>query len=500
MSEHKPRRRTQSSWDPPTVVYQPDGQVADPAAVRKALLRNAPEAKAKQEGPKPEGSEAAEAAGAADPKDAPREPGDRGPDEGAPLVSPAIHDDLTVRMPGKSGMQDDPTVHVPGKAARSRDFQDDPTRLAPIRTPPTSNIPPPRSDHDDDEERSPQGLQETVQWILKKHGSKLWWLHTAYALGLGAFVVSYAQKGFERARWLAVSVGVAWLVVVLFFRLFGSGARQDFSTAWRSARLRFLVMTYVLKNLYQGMLFFLLPFYWKSASFEVSNRWFVVLLGACALLATLDLVFDRVLMRWKFLASIFYGVTLFACLNLVIPALLPNTRTLYTLMSAAAIAVLGFTMLHLPLGALRSPGGVALLLTALVGGTGLAYATRRAIPPVPMYLSNAAVGPLTLPDGRLAMEVKALHESVIEKLLAVTDVVVPGGKGDRLHHVWRLNGVEIYRAPEETSVVQGPEATVRLQSSLSGRKLPPRLVGHWAVDVETEDGQLVGRVSFDVKE
>jgi hypothetical protein len=41
---------------------------------------------------------------------------------------------------------------------------------------------------------------------------------------------------------------------------------------------------------------------------------------------------------------------------------------------------------------------------------------------------------------------------------------------------------------------------VRLKSSLTGRNLPARLVGRWTVDVETEDGQLVGRVAFEVKE
>ncbi|HSN98046.1 MAG TPA: DUF5924 family protein, partial [Candidatus Nanopelagicales bacterium] len=378
---------------------------------------------------------------------------------------------------------------------RQSDPQDDMTVKAPPRAPRVSE-----AGEDEGEDREPEGLKETARWLLKKHASKLWWLHTFYALGLGAFVVSYANKGFDRARWLAVSVGAAWLVVILFFRLFGSGARQDFATAWRSNRLRFLVMTYVLKNLYQGMLFFLLPFYWKSATLDAPNRWFLLLLGGCAVLSTLDLVFDRVLMRWKFLASIFYGVTLFGCLNLVIPALLPNTRTLYTLLSAAGIAVLGFTMLHLPLGMLRSPVGVGLLVGALGAGMGLSYASREMIPPVPMHLSSAAVGPAKLSDGRLAMEVKSLHASVIEQLLAVTDVVAPGGKGDRLHHVWRQGGQEVYRAPEETSRVEGPEGAVRLESSLTGRRLPAKLGGRWTVDVETEDGQLVGRVAFEVKE
>lgn len=467
-------------WDPPTVVYMPDGQTATgPEALRRlrkegAVGHDDPTVALPGKGPAP-------FTGGPDDRTLLRE-GPRG-----------IEHDVTIKRepgagpPGFTGIENDVTI--------KRGPEHDPTVKAPPRAPGvvTHGI------HLEEDEE-PRGLKGMVRWLLHKHGSKLWWLHTVYALSLGAFVVAFAQKGFAHARWLAITLGVAWLVVMVFFRVFGTGARQDFATAWRGARLRFLVMTYVLKNLYQGMLFFLLPFYWKSASLDAPNRWFVLLLGCCAVVSTFDLVFDRVLMRWKLFASIFYGVTLFSCLNLVIPALLPNTRTLWTLLSAAGIAVLAFTTLHLPLGALRHPAGIALLVGAVAAGPGLAYATREYIPPVPMHLSNAAVGPTRLPDGRLAMEVKKLHASVIEQLLAVTDVVVPGGKGDRLRHVWRREGKEIYRAPEERSRVAGPEGAVRLQSSLSGKNLPARLVGSWTVDVETEDGQLVGRVPFEVTE
>jgi hypothetical protein len=255
-------------------------------------------------------------------------------------------------------------------------------------------------------------------------------------------------------------------------------------------------MTYALKNLYQGMLFFLLPFYWKSTTFWAPNSWFVVLLGICAFLSTLDIVFDRVVFRFRALASLFHGVALFGCLNLVVPALFPDTRTLYSLLVAMGITVLGFWTIHVSLAMLRDRRWILLFFLSATAALGGAYAGRTAIPPVPMYVSRGAVGPMVLPDGRLAMVVHELHPSVIDKLIAITDVVVPGGKGDRLVHVWRHDGDEIHRATETTSRVDGPEGTVRLRSALSGRELPKRLIGSWAIDVETQDGQLVGRVSF----
>ncbi|WP_437735242.1 DUF5924 family protein [Sorangium sp. So ce1335] len=478
---HPKARVPDAFGEAPTIVYMPgDG----PGPVPGAAPPGAPGA----------------------PRGGPAAPGDR--DRGA-------LDDVTLRMPPRAGAPgaepEDRTLKMPARPARSAEPEDRtlkmparPARSAEEDDAPTVKAEPKASfvdlDAEAEEEGRPQDFKSSVRAFFKRHHKKLWWLHTAYALSLGAFVVTFAQKGFQHARFLAISVSIAWLLVLLFFRLFGTGARQDFATAWRGARLRFLVMTYVLKNLYQGMLFFLLPFYWKSASLDAPNRWFVLLLGGCAVLSTLDLVFDRVLMRWKTLASVFYGVTLFACLNLVIPALLPNTRTLYTLLSAALVSVLGFCTLHLPFGALWSRVGVVFLVVASAAGVGLAYGTRQIIPPVPMHLSSAAVGPSILPDGRLAMSVKSLHFSVIRELRAVTDVVVPGGDGDRLLHVWRHEGREVLRAPEETLRVPGPEGAVRLKSQLVGGSLPRKLAGHWTVDVETQDGQLVGRTSFEVTE
>jgi hypothetical protein len=337
--------------------------------------------------------------------------------------------------------------------------------------------------------------------FLRERTKQLWWLHSAYALALGAGVVAFARQGFEHARWMAVSLGLAWLLVVLVFRLFASGGEvRAFDAPDPKTRVRFFVMTYALKNLYQGMLFFLLPFYWKSMTPDATNVWFSLMLGACAVLSTIDIVFDRVLMRFRWLASAFHGFTLFACLNLVIPALLPDTRTLYTLLGAAAIAVVSFWTLHVTKRALRKKAYAGVFVASVAAGVSLAYVARTGVPPVPMYVSKAGVGPEQLPDGRLAMEVKTLRPEVIEKLIAVTDVVVPGGKGDRLRHLWRHKGEPVHRTTEETSRIAGPKGVVRLRSMLTAEDKPASLLGGWSVDVETDDGQLVGRTEFEVVE
>lgn len=333
--------------------------------------------------------------------------------------------------------------------------------------------------------------------FFARHGHLLWWLHSAYALTFGAFVMMYAAEGYERARWMVVLLCAGWLVLVLFFRHFGQGRRQQERITDVKSKLRFYVMTTALKNLYQSMLFFLVPFYWKAATLDADNRFFLYLLGLLALLSTIDVVFDQVLMRYKGPASIVYLFILFACLNLVLPAIFPDTRTLLTLLAAAALATVVFFTMHVPVKNLLRPMWFLALLVSVGAAVGAAYAGRRGIPPVPMYVSVGAVGPELLPDGRLSMHVSVLHESLITEMHALTDVITPGGRGDNLLHVWRHRGLEVQRGPSEPAV-DPPPGSVRLRSTLRSFHIPSDRTGPWSIDVVTEDDQLVGRVAFEV--
>jgi hypothetical protein len=146
------------------------------------------------------------------------------------------------------------------------------------------------------------------------------------------------------------------------------------------------------------------------------------------------------------------------------------------LLVASLITVVGFWTIHMSLVMLRDRRWIGLFFVSVFAALGIAYSARTAIPPVPMYVSWGAVGTIVLPTGKLGMVVHELDPSVIDKLIAITDVVVPGGKGDALVHVWRHNGTEVHRATETTSKVDGPAGSIRLRSGLSGRDLPKRLV------------------------
>ena len=54
----------------------------------------------------------------------------------------------------------------------------------------------------------------------------------------------------------------------------------------------------------------------------------------------------------------------------------------------------------------------------------------------------------------------------------MTDVVVPGGKGDRLVHVWTHEGELVQRATDVDPQAYGPVGTLRLRSNLEAEDLP----------------------------
>ncbi len=344
---------------------------------------------------------------------------------------------------------------------------------------------------------TPRGRLARVRLFLKKHGHKFWWLHSIWALCLGIGVMLLARKGFEYLRWVATAMGGSWLLFLVFFRLYRSGARRK--VEGKAAKVGFVAMTYVMKNMYQGMLFFLLPFYWNSSTFGSANFWFVVGLAVCALLSTLDVVFDNYVMRWRALASLLYLVTVFGCLNLVLPVLLPAWPVFWTLLLAAGLSAMVFLTLHIRLRFLVTRAGIVLTLVVMAVAISGAYAGRRAIPPVPYYLQATAAGTVSLADGRVVDAPGPVPAVELPKVVATTDVALPAGGNEPFQHIWRREGREIARVTPQSSRLEGKPHALRLRSQLPAKQLPDERLGEWVVDVETAGGQLVGRADFTVR-
>jgi len=212
----------------------------------------------------------------------------------------------------------------------------------------------------------------------------------------------------------------------------------------------------------------------------------------------MDVIFDNFLMKWRGASSIYYGFTLFACLNLAIPALLPDTGVLPSMLSAAGVTVVAFWGFHFPIRLLKKPLYAGLLVVLVTSGVSGAYFARMVIPPVPLYIKSGAVGPSTLKDFRLEMEVQAVHSSGFRGMHATTEVVIPGGAGDEFEHVWRHNNEAVHTTAGDILMIMEGEGVIRIHSEFPESAIPSEPAGDWSVDVLTSDGMLIGRVHFRV--
>jgi hypothetical protein len=126
-----------------------------------------------------------------------------------------------------------------------------------------------------------------LSWF-QRHKDKLWWAHSGYALLLGIGIMWLGARDFTYLRIAVFHVGLIWVISLLLPKLLG---HPRLPSKW-APRIR-LAANFFSRNLYQQVLFFVLPIYYASASFPSRNFFFVALVGLSATLSTLDIVYDR---------------------------------------------------------------------------------------------------------------------------------------------------------------------------------------------------------------
>ena len=332
---------------------------------------------------------------------------------------------------------------------------------------------------------------------IKRFLKRVWWFHSFFALFFGVGLMLFARAGLAHADKVMMALFVSWLLmfVALRFIVGPTNRKENEGIARKGVRV---ATNYVIKQFYQQMFFFLTPLYASSATWSLSsfNWWIAPLLLVCAVISTMDIVFDNVIMERRWLAAAMYGLAMFGVLNVLLPLVVGldhlNGLFIAALATPISVALLSFSARQVfsPTGAVFTVMTTAVLFAAVFVG-------RTAIPPAPLAMPETAVGhgPANtyecLPPSK-----HALRANQLDGLRCGSMLREPGGLKERVMHSWSFDGKEL--ALEEPRQIPCDGDAVVFVSEFPQAKLPADPAGKWSCTTLTLGGQLVGVRKFEV--
>jgi hypothetical protein len=311
-----------------------------------------------------------------------------------------------------------------------------------------------------------------------------------FASGLASFLL--VERQAELAQGLALVMLVSWLWLIL------ENVLRQRIAQWFGFELPPPMLRYATQMIHQESLFFVLPFFFITTTWNSGQLLFSGLLAAAALVSIIDPLYYKWLApkRWLFLA--YHTLTLFAVLLTALPIIFKLTTPQSYQLALAAAVLLSFPSLFAIITVQRWWRGLLLVgLTLAIGAGG--WLARVWVPPATLWLTEVAV--TTELDNQTrapGASIKQLSVAQLRSqgLFAYTAINAPRGLNERIYHVWRRDGGEVERIALDIygGRKQGYRAWTHKQN------FPTDAVGRWQVQVLTEAGQMIGVLRFRVVE
>lgn len=311
-----------------------------------------------------------------------------------------------------------------------------------------------------------------------------------FASGLASFLLVERQAGL--AQGLALVMLVSWLWLIL------ENVLRQRIAQWFGFELPPPMLRYATQMIHQESLFFVLPFFFITTTWNSGQLLFSGLLAGAALVSIIDPLYYKWLApkRWLFLA--YHTLTLFAVLLTALPIIFKLTTPQSYELALAAAVLLSFPSLFAIITVQRWWRGLLLVgLTLAIGAGG--WLARVWVPPATLWLTEVAV--TTELDNQTrapGASIKQLSVAQLRSqgLFAYTAINAPRGLNERIYHVWRRDGGEVERIALDINGgrKEGYRAWTHKQN------FPADAVGRWQVQVLTEAGQMIGVLRFKVVE
>ncbi len=311
------------------------------------------------------------------------------------------------------------------------------------------------------------------------------------SLAGGLLTLFVFRRGLPHVAWIVGYLLLLWLLFGVLAQVRGSlEASQR-----RSRRLLVAAADYTIQTLYHGLLLFVLPAYYVSATLTSVNVAFLALLVALALLATVDPWYRALVRPRPWLGYIFFVVSIFAALNVALP--LVGLPPFPSLVASAFVASVALTpVVRRQRRATWLAAARATVAAGVVAAT-LATLGRAWIPPAPLFLAGGAIAWNVGSVESIEPLADAIGASELKErgLVAYTAIYAPAGLRQPVSHVWRRNG-EVVTVVALSPVQGGRRQGFRTLSRKT--TFPADPAGRWTVDVMTGSGQLIGRLRFRV--
>lgn len=309
------------------------------------------------------------------------------------------------------------------------------------------------------------------------------------SLTIGFATVILWERGFDFIRWIFIYLIVISVTTLIGIRLLTRYAEK------KAFSYSIICIDFINQNLYQDMLFFLLPIYWSSATVISLNIIFVLILLTLCVITTFDNLYKNLLLRNTYIRYVFFVFVLFAFLNFSLPVLL-GIKNIWSLYLSIFISILILTPLFIPLKRVPPFKKYHAFYIIAIGAMSflLLSISKPFIPPVPLSLKHGVVSKGIDRDAREPIApFKKINSSELGEAYCYTRLFAPHGVKERLWHVWRREGRIVQKV--QLNVSGGRKEGFRTWSK---KTIRGNDAGRWAVDVVTDGGQLVGRVRFKI--
>ena len=333
---------------------------------------------------------------------------------------------------------------------------------------------------------------------LRRILRRLWWVHSFFALSFGAGVMLFARAGLAHADEIMIALFASWLVMFVALRfIVGPANRRDQETiARRGVRV---ATNYLIKQFYQQMFFFLTPLYASSATWSLAswNWWLAPLLLVCAVVSTMDLVFDNFVMERRLLASAMYGLAMFGVLNVLLPLVAGLDHRTGLIIAAGATPV-SVALLSFSLRQVLALQGVLLVICVTGGLLVAVWYGRKFVPPAPLAMLETTVGHGTF--GSYECLPGSKHQIRVDQtdgLRCGAMLREPGGLKEDVIQIWTWRGRELARVtPDHLHCNDGDGEVFRSMFPMG--EMPSDPTGKWSCTTMTTGGQLVGVRKFEL--